>query len=198
MSKDESGKERTARIEKLKRKIEEMTGEKPVSIGSGKCSPELKEKFWEYVLAFEEGQHSPLFDTLINGGLSLPAPDELNDVNLTGKLWEVIYALALLGVFLHNTDHLNDRELYENLWHDSLREEGFIQPSNQDYAFHIDIIGSGSEEDVLVFLKYYADEEERGWWKNEYSQDDFPASEQRPYDRDRHLPKREKWEEGQC
>jgi hypothetical protein len=87
MSNDDSEEDRKARIDLLKRKIEEMTGEKPVSFGSGRCSPELKEKFWEYVLAFEEGQHSLLFDTLINGGLSLPAPDELNDVDLTGKLF---------------------------------------------------------------------------------------------------------------
>ncbi len=198
MSKDDSEEERTARIEKLKRKIEEMTGEKPVSIGSGRCSPELKEKFWEYVLAFEEGQHSPLFDTLVNGDLSLPAPDELADQDLEKKLWEIIYALALLGVFLHNTDHLNDRELYEDLWQDALREDYFIQPANKDYACHIDMIGSGSEEDLLIFLQYYADEGEREWWKNEYPQDDFPASEQKPYERDRHLPKREEWEEGQC
>ena len=154
MAKDDSEEDRKARIEKLKRKIEEMTGEKPVSIGSGECSPELKEKFWEYVLAFEEGQHSPLFDTLVNGGLSLPAPDELDDADLTRKLWEVIYALALLGVFLHHTDHLNDRELYEDLWHDALREEVFIQPGNQNYAYHIDMIGSGSDEDLFVFLTY--------------------------------------------
>ena len=77
MSNFDSEDDRKKRIEFLKRKIEEMTGEKPVSIGSGRCSPELKEKFWEYVLAFEEGQHDPLFDTLVNGGLNLPAPDEL-------------------------------------------------------------------------------------------------------------------------
>ncbi len=198
MSKDDSEEERTARIEKLKRKIEKMTGEKPVSTGSGRCSPELKEKFWEYVLAFEEGQHAPLFASLVDGGLILPAPDELADQDLTKKLWEVIYALALLGVFLHNTDHFNDRELYEELWEDSLREESFIQPNNQDYACHIDMVGSGSEEDQFTFLKYYADEEERKWWRSEYPQDDFPASEPTPYDRDCHLPKREEWEEGQC
>ncbi|MCI5121123.1 MAG: hypothetical protein D3908_08040, partial [Candidatus Electrothrix sp. AUS4] len=85
MAKDDE-KDRKARIEKLQRKIEELTGEKPVSFGSENCSPELHEKFWEYVLAFEEGKHSPLFDVLINGGLLLPAPDELDDGALTEKL----------------------------------------------------------------------------------------------------------------
>ncbi|MCI5156877.1 MAG: hypothetical protein D3906_00250 [Candidatus Electrothrix sp. AUS1_2] len=197
MAKDDE-KDRRARIEKLQRKIEELTGEKPVAFGSGNCSPELKEKFWEYVFAFEEGKHASLFDTLVNGGLLLPAPEELDDRALTEKLWEIIYALAMLGVFLHNTDHLNDRELYADLWQDLLREEYFLQPANRDFACHLDIIGSGSEEDLFLFLKYYADEKERTWWKDEYPQDDFPASEPRPYDRDRLLPKREEWEEGQC
>lgn len=198
MAKDDSEKDRQARIEKLQQKIEELTGEKPVAFGSGNCSLEMEEEFWEYELAVEEGKHAPLFDTLVNGGLHLPAPDESDDGELTEKLWEVIHALAMLGVFLHNTDHLNDRELYEDLWQDVLREDYFIQPANKDYACHLDIIGSGSEEDLFIFLKYYADEGEREWWKEEYPQDDFPAPAQRPYDRDRHLPKREEWEEGQC
>jgi hypothetical protein len=198
MSNSDSEDDQKKRIELLKRKIEEMTGEKSVSLESGECLPELKEKFLEYVLAFEEGEHAPLFYTLVNAGLHLPAPDELDDGELTGKLWEAIHALAMLGVFLHNTDHLNDRELYEDLWQDALREDYFIQPANKDYACHLDMIGSGSEEDIFLFLKYYADEGEREWWKEEYPQDDFPASAPRPHDRDRHLPKREKWEEGQC
>jgi hypothetical protein len=197
MAKDDE-KDRKARIENLQRKIEELTGEQPVSFGSGNCLPELKEKFWEYVLAFEEGKHASLFDTLVNGGLLLPAPDDLNDGALTEKLWEIIYALAMLGVFLQNTDHLNDRELYADLWHDALREGYCLQPTNKDYACHLDIIGSGSEEDLFLFLKYYADEEERRQWKDEYPQDDFPTSAPRPYDRDRLLPKQEEWQEGRC
>ncbi|MBF0351045.1 MAG: hypothetical protein HQM11_08425 [SAR324 cluster bacterium] len=198
MSNDDLAEDRETRIENLERKIEELTGEAFDSFCSEECSPELKEKFLESVLAFEEGQHSQLFDTLINGGLSLPSPEELNDADLIKKLWEVIHALSLLGVFLYHTDHLNDRELYEHLWHDTLREDAFIQPGNPDYAYHLDIIGSGSEEDIFILLKYYADEEERREWESEFSQEDFPAPKKKPYDRDCHLPKRENWSEGQC
>lgn len=197
MAKDDE-KDRKARIEKLQRKIEELTGKKPVAFGSGNCSLEQEEEFWECELAFEEGKRPSLFTTLVNSGLLLPTPDALDDGTLTEKLWKIIHALAMLGVFLHNTDHLNDRELYTDLWHDALRERAFIQPASKAHAYHIDIIGSGSEEDLFLFLKYYADEGEREWWKDEYPQDNFPNSAPRPYDRDSFLPKREEWEEGQC
>jgi len=41
--------------------------------------------------------------------VALPPPDELSDSELSVKLWEVINMLALLGTFLHSTDHLSDR-----------------------------------------------------------------------------------------
>jgi len=196
MPKDDSKENRETRIENLKRQIEEATEGEIISFGSEDCPSGLEEKFLEYVLSFEQGEHSQLFDTLANGGLTLPPPNELDDTQLTKKLWEVIHALSLLGVFLYNTDHLNDRELYENLWHDSLREEAVIQPANPDYVWHLDIIGSGSEDDMFIYLTYYTDEEERRRWASEYSQEDFPSHEQKPYNRDSHLPKREKWGEG--
>ena len=198
MSDDYLKNDQESRIRHLKHKIEKVTGVDFISLGSDECSSELKEKFLEYVLAFEEGEQFQLFDTLVNGGLSLPSPTELDDADLNTKLWETIHALSLLKIFLHNTDHLNDRELYEQLWHDILREEYFIQPTNKDYACHLDIIGSGSEEDILIYLKYYAEENDRKEWKKEFSQENFPTREPKPYNRDRYLPKREEWNEGQC
>ena len=34
-----------------------------------------------------------------------------------------------------------------------------VMPDNPDFAYHIDIIGSGSEEDMSLYLRYYADDE---------------------------------------
>ncbi len=195
MPKDSSKEDREARIESLRKQIEETAGE-AVSFGSDDCPPELQEKFLESVLAFEHGDHPPLFDALVDGGMTLPSPDELGDAQLNKKLWEVIQGLSLLGVFLHNTDHLSDRELYEHLWHDSLREGSFIKPGNPNYACHLDVIGSGSEEDHLIYLRYFADEDERRDWASQYPRHEMPDHEEKPFDRDARLPKRETWGTG--
>ncbi len=64
-------------------------------------------------------------------------------------------------------------------------------PPNPDSACHLDIIGSGSEEDIEIALKYYDDEEERAFWREQFPEDPIPDHEDPPYDRDRHLPQRD-------
>jgi hypothetical protein len=186
--KDPVQESRQIRIERLKRRAEELTGGQMSSFASDDYPSEIKEKFWQYVVAFEQAQWVTPFDMLVNGGLSLPPSAELDDTRLTAKLWEVINGLALLGAYLHNTDHLSDRELYEYLWNDALREETVLQPNDPDFACHIDLVGSGSEEDTFLYLKYYADEDERRWWSEEWPDDVMPNHEQAPFDRDRYLP----------
>lgn len=142
--------------------------------------------------AFDEADTKTVFDALVGAGIALPAPAELDDAQLTAKLWEVIQGLAALGVFLHSTDHLSDRELYAGLWNEHLREPGAIlMPGRKDCAWHIDLLGSGSEEDTYLIHKYYADEEERRKWLAEWPNDVMPEHEDPPYDRDRLLPRAE-------
>ncbi|HEV8714525.1 MAG TPA: hypothetical protein VGX03_17070 [Candidatus Binatia bacterium] len=187
-SKSPERQNRETRIQQLKHKAEELTGGETLAFESGNCPPEIEGAFWEHVVAFEQAKWISPFEMLVNGGLSLPPPAELDDAQLTAKLWEVIQGLALLGAYLHNTDHLSDRELYEHLWNDFLREPAVLQPDNPDFAYHFDVIGSGSEEDTFIYLKYYADEEERRQWAKEWPEDALPEHEQPPFDRDRHLP----------
>ena len=78
----------------------------------------------------------------------------MNVAQLKDTLWEVIHALAGLGTYLHSTDHLSDRELYTHLWSESLREPTVIMPENPDFAYHIDLVGSGSDEDTFLYLKH--------------------------------------------
>jgi hypothetical protein len=111
------------------------------------------------------------------------------------KLWEVIRGLAMLRMFLYSTDHLGDRELYEELWHKVLREEGPTMPIDEDSAWHIDLVGSGSEEDMEIYLlRYYADDQTRQDWAKEFPDDAMPVHETPPHDRDRHLPARDQAE----
>jgi hypothetical protein len=175
-------------IRNLKKQSEELTAGQMVNSKPSRCPVEVKEKFWEYVAKFEQASWSRPFEILIESGVSLPPPDELDDSQLTAKLWEVVNALALLRVYLYHTDHLSNRELYAQLWNDLLREEMVLQPDNADFACHIDLVGSGSEEDLYIYLKYYADEDERSRWAKDWPGEQIPDREEPPFDRDRFLP----------
>jgi len=184
--------DRRIRIDHLKKEAWELSGGEMMtwSGGEDEDSP-VVEEFWERVVAFEKAPRGTRFAQLHRAGVALPPPDSLTDAELHGKLWEVIDKLAALRVFLYHTDHLGDRDLYALLWDDLLREETAILPPDPDSACHLDIIGSGSEEDVQIGLKYYDDEEERARWHESFPEASIPDHEDPPYDRDRHLPKRD-------
>jgi hypothetical protein len=149
---------------------------------------DLHDQFARYVAAFEEREAQSVFDTLPQSGISLPPPDELDDEALTRKLWEVIHGLSLMGTYLLNTNHLSDRELYTELWSDVLREPMVLMPEDPTYSCHIDLVGSGSEEHIHLYLKHYADEEYRKQWLKDWPSDPMPDHEDPPCDRDRCLP----------
>ena len=190
MSKVHGRSERTRKhIEELKRQIREVAG--PVAFGGGACPPEIEERFLEQVLAFEREDAVPLFDRLIHAGVRLPSPEEVSDGDLHHTLWQVIRALALLGAYLQCTNHLSDRELYSHLWHETLREPTVLLPHDPAFSMHLDLIGSGSEEDMAIYLRYYADATTRLEWAGEFPDVAMPAHEEPPYDRDRLLPQRD-------
>ena len=189
-SKDGEHEDRVARIERMREELEELGGE-VIRSDDDDLPTEVEEKFLEHVLAWERASHVTYFDALEQAGKTFPPPEELDDAELTEQLWQLIHALALLRVYLHCTDHLNDRQLYEQLWHDCLREETVLFPENPDYGCHLDLIGSGSEEDTMLYLQYYADDEWRQQWIEEFPDSQIPERVEPPFDRDRHLPQRE-------
>jgi hypothetical protein len=118
---------RDKRIEDLKRRAEELC-DGQMELGKlDDCPAEMEESFWKYVVDYEEAPSGTHFQQLEMAGVSLPPPDSLNDQELTAKLWEVIHKLALLRVFVEQTDHLSDRELYASL-------DRFPAGGNQDVA----------------------------------------------------------------
>ena len=90
--------------------------------------------------------------------------------------------------FLHDTDHLNDRELYTWLWTDGLREET-PDMASLGGAWHTSPIGGCTDEDIAVHLKYYANKKERLRWKKEFPNDPLPLHCPLPYNRDKNLPR---------
>lgn len=186
---DEAGIDRQIRIEKMKRKLDEIAGGRMFS-GSLAPSPlQIEEAFLEQALAYERAEFDTNFDRLVQRGVAMPPAAELDDASLSAKLAEIIHELGELRCFLHDTDHLSDRELYDWLWSSGLREESPDTSQLPGAAWHTSPIGACSDEDTAIWLKHYADEKQRGRWRHDFPDDPMPAHEPPPFDRDRHLPK---------
>ena len=178
---------RKRHIEEMKEQVLRLVEDPECFYLDDSLSLEVQEKFLEQILFMERGEERPLSEYLEKVGIRLPRPQDLDAAQLHSKLWEVINAMALAGHFLSSTDHLSDRELYEKLWSDILREPTSISPDNTAFC-HIDILGGCSEEDMKIRLKYYADDDEREFWECDFPDEELPPREPLPYDRDRNLP----------
>lgn len=174
------------RIEKLRSQLEKLGGE--VSDNS-QLSADLEEEFLKHILAFETTEPTTLLQWLENAGQDVPPPDQLDEVQLHAKLWEVINRMASLGAYLHHTNHLSDRQLYSYLFEEGLREDAVLFPDNPGYVYGLDLLGSGSEEDMQLYMKYFANDEYRADWTAEFPELDLPPHEDPPFDRDKDLPR---------
>jgi len=180
--------DREKKIAELKRQAQELAGGKMLEGEAEDTPPEIAEGFWRHVVDYEKAPWTTNFKQLEEAGIQLPAPETLDDEQVTKKLWEVIRALALLRVFLEQTDHLSDRELYTELWSDLLREEVKAMPPDPDGAWHLSPLGGCSDEDMQLDMKYYADDDWRRRFQEEFPDFQMPQHEDPPYDRDRLLP----------
>ena len=173
------------RIQRMREEIEQLGG----TFG---CDPDmpadLEEEFLKHILEYEKAEPITLFQLLVNSGYEIPAPATLDDAMLGRTLQELAGKMATVGAYLTNTNHLSDRELYQYLFDEGLREEATLFPDNHSYAYVIDLTGSGSDEDMQTYLKYYADEDFRQQWGKDWPRDPMPAHEDPPYDRDSKLP----------
>jgi hypothetical protein len=180
--------DRDTRVNELPCESRELANGKVHFWESEECPPGIAEQFWKQVVDFEKSPCSTHFQQLLDRGVDLPPPDQLNDRQLHAKLWQVIDSLAQMQVFLLSTNHFSDRELYENLWSQALREDTF-----PGMTCILDLVSSGSDQDIEYWLKYYADEETRARWKTDFPRSKIPPRQKPPYDRDRRLPK-ESWD----
>ena len=187
---DEADIDREIRIEKMKRQLDEISGGTMISGSFGPAPLRMEEAFLEQALAYELAEFDTNFNRLIQRGVALPPAAELDEVALSAKLAEVIRELGAMRCFLHDTDHLSDRELYEWLWSSGLREDTPDTSGMPHGTWHTSPIGAGNDDDMAIWLKHYADEEDRRRWHHDFPDDPIPAHVPRPFDRDRHLPGR--------
>lgn len=152
---------------------------------------QFKDSYEEYARKmdlFMDGPTTTYFQQLLDAGVKLPEPDALSDAEIRTKLWEVIAGLEKRRAFLERTNHLNDRELYAKLWQEVLRGD---TPAIDEIGFssHLDLVRAGEDEaDTQVYLKYYADEADRGRWHSDFPEDTIPAREAPLFTRDDLLP----------
>lgn len=136
---------------------------------------------------FFEGKEAgdiPL-EVLRGRGIDIPLVPPEDEAELRDRLEEIFEGMADVGMMLEDTDHLSDAELYRYLVDDALLHEMMLSTAGGHW--HISPIGSGSEEDNEIYLRYYADDEYREQWHRDFG-DELPPKEKPPYDRDRFLP----------
>ncbi len=147
----------------------------------------MPEQSFEFFDPAEDCSWKSPRDIFIRQGYMPIPPGELNEHQLPGRLWELLYAAAARRFFFHSTNHLSNREFYELLWNRWLDEPTADIPPEAEtntnwIVSEFSVRGMTSEE---IWLRYYADEDDRTAWE---SDEMIPAHEEPPFDRDRFLP----------
>jgi hypothetical protein len=114
----------------------------------------------------EEAGDIPL-EFLRQRGIDIPALPPADDVALRAKLQELIEEMFEIGIVVDSIDHLSDRDLYRYLVDEVLLVEMMLSTSVGGH-WNISPIGGGSDEDNEIYLRYYADDEDREHWRREF------------------------------
>jgi len=143
--------------------------------------------YWGLVYDFEYAPWTTDYELLLEEGVQMPPIETFEDDDeLTEYLWTIIERLAAMRVYLTSTDHLSDRELYWMLTEDVLHEPRRDVVLDDETSFVYDLVSGGSEEEIYLFFRYYANERDRALWGAEARA--MPERIEPPYDRDRFLP----------
>jgi hypothetical protein len=181
------------RIGQLRAEVDRVAGP-PIMEG---CAPgvplEVQEKFWRNVLAFETAPRTTLAAKLLEDDGFVPEPLESlvgNDSRLQEALWELIGKLSWMRVFLIQTDHLSDRDLYRLLVEQVLTEETVVTSRASEWNTTIDMADFPTpdfSDPTDVYLAYYADDEMRAMWASDFPGHRLPEKAECLFDRDRLL-----------
>lgn len=151
----------------------------------------ISEIFWQRVLDYEKRPKTTYYDLLIAKGVRIPDPKLLTDRQLPRKLKQVVKAMAKHKIFISQTDHLSDRELYHHLYHDVLRESDCDPGGGWTTVFNL--LSDGTEASMKTYLTYYGDDDEREDWEEAFPAEPLPPKRKPRYNRDKDLPKPSGW-----
>ena len=177
------------RVVGIKREIAEVLGQEMHGHESTEMSVDIAEAYWLNVLSYEKAEWTTQAEILGEQGIDLREPSAIPNGQIHDVLWRLIRELESRGTYLESTDHLSDRELYTFLVSQGLREQVKAVSPETGWSHHLSPIGSGSDEDMLIYHRYYTSTKMRKSWMVDFPDYKMPKREKRPYDRDRRLAK---------
>jgi hypothetical protein len=105
------------------------------------AEPDNKDiQFWSMVYDFEQGPTITGRAQLLEQGIIPVPPQELTGIDLHDELWTVIEALSRCGIFITNTSHLTDHDLYCRLYYRILDEQTRVMPPSCEASEFIDCL----------------------------------------------------------
>gem|GEM_PF-4055929 len=161
---------------------------------------EIAAAFGRSVAAFETSPWISGHDLLARHNIKTPKPSKLTcDDALTDTLWQIIELFAKNNIFINHTDHLSERDLYTTIVQKLLDEpvkdyaavidaEEITRPGFWTCCYDLTEINS-LDDGWLIYLKYYADDNERDIEARVCPDQTLPPKETPRYDRDRFLPR---------
>jgi hypothetical protein len=132
---------------------------------------------------------TPPAQQLVEQNIPLLPPAEITDETVTPILWELLHNLALRGFYVLHTDHFSDRDLYAELWERGLRDPAHLPGRNPRGGWFHDFLGGWGENDMQLWLRFYASDEERAKHAKDWPKDRIPPKEKPISNRDWRLPK---------
>ncbi len=139
-------------------------------------------EFLESILDWERAPSLPICKWF-EPELSLPRPETLSDDQVKSLLWRTMQLLYTQKISLDFTDHLSDRQLYCLLMRDILPvyQKKISGPRHFLHWHCLD------DNDTEGWLTYYASDEEREQWSDEFGQ---PLPDKQPLPFPRQMPRR--------
>ncbi|HWB00097.1 MAG TPA: hypothetical protein VG713_16500 [Pirellulales bacterium] len=176
--------EHLLRNAELRDELEPFFDESITALDVQRIPTPVENEFLASMLAWERAPILPIAQWF-EPPLCLPPPDSIDDRRVEALLWDAVQKLFEKQIVLDFTDHLSDRQLYCLIYRDILpsREKKI---DNRNNYLHWDCAGVG--EDAEIWLRYYASDEERSDWHEQFPDDPLP--ERLPLPHRRRLPRR--------
>jgi hypothetical protein len=189
---DEAAIMKALRIAELRAELSSLTGEPISQHLAENANDDGSDEMLGDLEAIESGEGMPRYDILQMRRNFTPVPlaQITHPAELKEQLWLLLYVLASMRTFIYDSNHLSDAELYQVLLNEVLSESTPMLSAGTGWNCRISIceISDKNDPDQSCHWRYYADEEERQWFRDNYPEDTLPAKEAQPFDRDDFLP----------